>query len=312
MGRVAHIAALEHFGGISRGGEDTHWRRVPRIGTDRSARRARPSRRTRLTYGVVAQPEYQLDHIAFGVPDLAPVSEFLFGTLGATAYGAGPGAGFRFWQWAFDGGARMEILVPAGPPDGFLHRFLASRGAAAHHVTFKVRDIHAAMERARSHGYDIVGYDDSDPGWKEAFLHPKQAQGIVVQFAEASGSSDESFGAADRFPASPEQIPAPARLVGMRLLARDEAAARLQWQTVLGGECRHTGETLEFRWPDSPLPLLVDLVPSAAEGPRTLEISADRPLVLPEGPHPLFGLPFVQVETPSDTRGKTRVETAPR
>ena len=39
----------------------------------------------------------------------------------------------------------------------------------------------AISARAASLGYTNVGSDRSDPHWQEAFLHPKQAQGIVVQ-----------------------------------------------------------------------------------------------------------------------------------
>lgn len=40
------------------------------------------------------------------------------------------------------------------------------------------------MKRARDLGLEIVKYDDSKPHWKEAFLHPKHALGILIQLAE--------------------------------------------------------------------------------------------------------------------------------
>jgi hypothetical protein len=36
--------------------------------------------------------------------------------------------------------------------------------------------------------------------------------------------------------------------------------------------------------------------PARPEGPLAVEIAADRPLSLPEGPHPVLGAPFVLVE----------------
>ncbi len=235
-----------------------------------------------------------LDHVAIGVPDVGAVPPFLVGELGAKSYASGPGGGYRFWQWTFEGGGKLEILQPHGPAGGFMHRFLDSRGPGVHHVTFKVPDLRVAADRARDLGYDVVGYDDSMPGWKEAFLHPKQAQGVVVQLAE----SDESVSVPYEAPPFPADAPAPAdpvRLVGLRLAAKDGPAARRQWEELLGGACREAGGGLEIRWPDSPLRIAVDVDASAEEGPRAVEVAAARALALPEGPHPVLGAAFVQV-----------------
>ena len=108
--------------------------------------------------------------------------------------------------------------------DAFLHRFLAQRGPGIHHVTFTVPSLSEACDRARAHGYLIVGYDDSDPEWKEAFLRPKEALGIVVQFAEPGPRpSGEN---APRWPPPPEPAnpPPPVTMLGLR---RPRAPARL-------------------------------------------------------------------------------------
>jgi catechol 2,3-dioxygenase-like lactoylglutathione lyase family enzyme len=244
---------------------------------------------------------FKLDHVAFGVPDVTPVAAVLGGEWGGGERGSGPGGGFVFWQWEFAGGGVIEIIVPDGPPDGFLHRFLAARGPGPHHITFKVLDIRAALGRAREQGYDPVGFDDRDPGWIEAFLHPKQAQGIVVQLAQAQYELDEgeADGGYER-PPFPETAAATerVRVVGLRLASRSEARARAQWETTLGGSLSRDGHDLVFHWPESPLRIAVSVQPEAAEGPLALELSAGRRLALPEGPHPALGLPLVQIEEP--------------
>src|SRR6266545_1166005 len=139
---------------------------------------------------VMTTPRF--DHIAIAVPRIAEVPAFLEGTLGGVAkYGRSTGGAFIWTVWRFEGGGRIEILEPFGR-DGFLHRFLAQRGPGIHHVTFKVPSLDEACERARAQGYTPVGRDDSDPSWKEAFLHPKEALGIVVQLAEAHPRSPGS------------------------------------------------------------------------------------------------------------------------
>jgi catechol 2,3-dioxygenase-like lactoylglutathione lyase family enzyme len=67
----------------------------------------------------------------------------------------------------------------------FLERFLTRHGPGPHHLTFKVPHLPTAIDQARRSGFDPVGIDLSDPEWMEAFLHPAQATGVVVQLAEA-------------------------------------------------------------------------------------------------------------------------------
>ncbi len=243
--------------------------------------------------------EIKLDHIAFGVPDVAPVAELLAGHLGGRERGSGPGGGFVFWQWEFADGGAIEIIVPDGPRDGFLFRFLAARGAGPHHVTFKVPDLRVALERARAHGYEPVGFDDRFAGWKEAFLHPKQAQGIVVQLAEADPELEASIEEAEfvRPPFPNTRVAAETvKVLGLLLSARSEQRALRQWQTLLGGALTRERDRLVFRWPESPLRIAVRVQPDAEEGPLALELAAAHRLALPEGPHPALGLPLVQRE----------------
>lgn len=243
--------------------------------------------------------EAKLDHIAFGVPDVAPVADLLAGHLGGRERGSGPGIGFVFWQWEFAGGGTVEIIVPDGPPDGFLHRFIAARGAGPHHVTFKVSDFHAALDHARALGYEPVGVDDRWPAWKEAFLHPKQAQGIVVQLVEAHPELEPDVETADfvrpPFPVT-RVAPETVKVVGLLLSSRSEERALRQWQTLLGGSLTRKRDRLVFGWPESPLRIAVRVQPDADEGPLALEFSARRVLALPEGPHPALSLPLVQVK----------------
>jgi methylmalonyl-CoA/ethylmalonyl-CoA epimerase len=236
-----------------------------------------------------------LDHVAIAVPDASAVPPFLVGELGGRQLGAGPGAGFRFWQWSFEEGGTIEILEPDGPPGGFLHRFLAARGSGVHHITFKVPDIEQAMGRATSLGYEIVGFNDDWPDWKEAFLHPKQAQGIVVQLAETHAELESQPPGEWPFPSEPEHPPPAARIVGLRLVAASADRARHQWQQTLGGSCSANGAELVFRWPRSPLRVAVTIEAGADEGPRAIEVAADHSLTLPEGPHPVLGTAFAFV-----------------
>ena len=237
----------------------------------------------------------KLDHVACGVPSVAAAAAFVAGTLGGRAAEGGPGVGFEGGQWRFEGGGMLEVLQPAGRPGGFLHRFVERSGPGIHHVTFTVPALEEAAERARAFGFAVVGYSALSPGWKECFLHPKEAQGIVVQLAESDPAQGGDWGTGWAFPPPPAAPPPPVTLVGVRLSARSAKAAMRQWGALLGGHASVDGDGLEFRWKESPLRIAVSLDPVAPPGPLWLEIAAARPLRLPDGPQPAVGARFALV-----------------
>jgi methylmalonyl-CoA/ethylmalonyl-CoA epimerase len=235
----------------------------------------------------------ELDHVALGLPRAQDAVELFEERLGGAPAGGFRGVPFGFQQWQFAGGGRIEVIYPTGPEGGFVHRFLAAGGPRVHHVTFKVPSLDAVVTRAESLGYGIVGSDRSDPYWQEAFLHPKQALGIVVQMVEQRPRPE-----GEDWP-----TPAPrqnaARVAALRLSARSESAARKQWSDLLGASAVSGDDELEFRWPDSPIALRVDLVPQGDEGPLWIELAAERDLALPLSLYPGLGTRFVQIAEPA-------------
>jgi methylmalonyl-CoA/ethylmalonyl-CoA epimerase len=236
------------------------------------------------------------DHIAIAVPRLADAAAILAGQLGGRSTFGATTDEYRFWHWRYEGGGDLEVLEPAGA-DGFLHRFLAQRGPGIHHVTFTVPNLDEACDRARAHGYSIVGYDDSDPQWREAFLHPRQAQGIVIQLAE---TNVDQTGEPPNEAASRRQTPnpPPITVLGLRLSARSQADANTQWGTVLRGKrVDRAAADLVFRWPGSFMRVAVEIDPLRGEGPLCIEYSSGRPVLLSDGAHPVLGAVFKQGST---------------
>jgi catechol 2,3-dioxygenase-like lactoylglutathione lyase family enzyme len=224
------------------------------------------------------------DHIAIAARQMSDAPAVL---SGVPAFGE-PSGVFRWGVWMFDGGGAIEILEPLGD-DGFLHRFLAQRGPGIHHVTFKVPSLDEVCARAEAHGYSIVGRDDTDPSWKEAFLHPREALGTVVQLVESGAAASPSW----KPPAGPANPPPPVAILGLRLSCRSVERAERQWGAVVGGEreCGRSGE-LVYRWPGSPMRLAVEIDPAREEGPVAIEFASDRPVDVGESPHPLLGAVF--------------------
>lgn len=130
-----------------------------------------------------------LDHVAVAVERGTDAWPRYGGELGGRWASGGMGVGFAPSQIRFANGMKVEVLSPHRVEENdFLRRFLDRNGPGAHHLTFKVPDLSAALERAASSGYRPVAVDRSDPDWQEAFLHPKDIPGIVVQLAQASGA----------------------------------------------------------------------------------------------------------------------------
>jgi methylmalonyl-CoA/ethylmalonyl-CoA epimerase len=212
-----------------------------------------------------------LDHVAFGVRHIDSAALSLMNCLGAEPYMSGPGIEFRGAQVRAPGGGLIELIEPDGGPEGFLARFLEMRGPGIHHVTFKVPKIEVARDALDASGYEIVGFSDAVPGWKEMFLHPKQAQGIVIQIAEADPSLDDGWSDAWPYPTGkPPSSPVTVR--GFRLNAGNTERAQRQWGAVLGGRRSRDGELDVFEWPDSPLRIAVQSDSELPDGPVGIEI----------------------------------------
>ena len=130
-----------------------------------------------------------LDHLAIGTPALTDGWELFGGLLGGRwAYG-GDSPGFWWGQLEFAAGPKIELLTPSGgPAAAFLERFLAARGAGPHHLNFIVTDIQSTLAGIRTLGIEPAQVNLANPNWKEAFLHPRSAHGIVIQVAQQAGS----------------------------------------------------------------------------------------------------------------------------
>jgi methylmalonyl-CoA epimerase len=126
----------------------------------------------------------RMDHVAFATWDAAPHVRLLTEILGARFVDGAdePHNGFRWLQFALPGG-KIEIIEPLNR-DGFLYRFLTRRGEGVHHVTLYVKDIAASIDQLRGEGYDPVDINIGHQFWKEAFLHPRETNGVLIQLAQ--------------------------------------------------------------------------------------------------------------------------------
>lgn len=211
-----------------------------------------------------------LDHVAIGTRALTDGWDLFGGLLGGSWVYGGDSPGYWWGQLQFRAGPKVELLTPTGGPDaGFLERFLASRGAGPHHFNFIVPDISATLSRVRALGIEPVQISLVSATWKEAFLHPKDAYGIVIQVAEQSGPPPKR--------AAPAELPASGPSSAFTLIehyvADIDGAVRL-FEEVLEGEVTSRQDTAdssfaELTWENGARLRLVGATPAnGGPGPR--------------------------------------------
>jgi catechol 2,3-dioxygenase-like lactoylglutathione lyase family enzyme len=233
-----------------------------------------------------------LDHIAIAAEHTIDNFMRYRGDLGAAWVAGMYDPGFYWGQLRFSNGMTIELLEPADiAQDDFLRRFLDRSGPGPHHVTFKVADIEAAIEAVTAAGYPPVRINTANPSWREAFLHPKQSHGIVVQLAESSG-----FDHPLQFELPPPKIARPAALERIVHLVADLDAAVELFGGILGGEPGATTGTsddltsVDLAWPGGGRICLVqpddpELIAWLGTRPgrvHHLEIAVDDPATVPD------------------------------
>lgn len=131
----------------------------------------------------------EFDHTAHAVHSIAEAARLYRDILGGVSvWGRAVDAeGFRFEQFRYPNGSKIELLEPIDP-DGFVARFLEERGEGLHHLTFKVVRLEELVEKVKARGYRVVGERYDNPDWKEAFISPRNAHGTIVQLAESNGA----------------------------------------------------------------------------------------------------------------------------
>lgn len=130
----------------------------------------------------------KVDHIAFAVHNMEEVVAFFkkyFPVKENMPRTAGFDGSFEFTDF-YIGDTKIEIIEDINP-DGFVKKFLEKRGPGFHHITFYVDDLDALVGKLESDGIRVV--DKWTHGeWKTAFIHPKSAFGILIQFWETPES----------------------------------------------------------------------------------------------------------------------------
>jgi len=107
--------------------------------------------------------------------------------LGATSqsHGSERGALNYFWKiFALGDLSRLEIINKTVEKGSFLDKFLNDKEGGIHHITLQTSDIEMTKKSLDDNGIPYFGYRDMGNNWREIFIHPKHAFGVLLQIAE--------------------------------------------------------------------------------------------------------------------------------
>ncbi len=128
----------------------------------------------------------RIDHVSVAVNDIDKAVRFFTEILGAKP-GAGetdPAMKYSWRVFSLGDLSRFELLNPTGE-GSFLDHFLEKHPAGgAHHITLETPDLQEAARTLERHGIPYFGFNDKADKWKELFIHPKDAFGVLIQIAQ--------------------------------------------------------------------------------------------------------------------------------
>lgn len=127
----------------------------------------------------------RIDHVSLAVRDYDAAGTFFEKVFGALPGAGAPDSrlGFNWQVFSVGDLSRLELISPL-KGKSFLEGFLRKREGGVHHITFHTDDIQAAKAHLESCGVPYFGFSDTDPEWKELFIHPRDAFGVLIQVAE--------------------------------------------------------------------------------------------------------------------------------
>ena len=128
-----------------------------------------------------------LDHIGIAVSNLDEALRFYRDALGLEVEAPEEVASQHVRAHFVPVGAAALELLEATAETSPIAKYLSKRGPGIHHITLRVDDIRAALDRLKARGVRLI---DEEPregahGSLVAFVHPSSAHGVLVELKQA-------------------------------------------------------------------------------------------------------------------------------
>lgn len=128
----------------------------------------------------------RIDHVSIAVRDYEKAKDFFTGILGAIPGISATDTRMSFFWHVLSLGdlTRIELITPT-EETSFLNRFLGdNKQGAVHHITLETPDIKETVKILAEKQVPFFGFNEEREEWKEVFIHPKDAFGVLIQIAE--------------------------------------------------------------------------------------------------------------------------------
>jgi methylmalonyl-CoA/ethylmalonyl-CoA epimerase len=125
-----------------------------------------------------------IEHIGIAVNSLESALEFYEKVLGLKCYKIEEVTDQRVrTAFIMIGQTKIELLESTDP-NGPIGKFIEKRGEGIHHIAFAVENIEEQLEHADKMGMTLIDYipRTGAENLDIAFLHPKSASGVLIEF----------------------------------------------------------------------------------------------------------------------------------
>lgn len=128
----------------------------------------------------------KIEHIGIAVKSLQSANNVYKALLGSEPYKServeSEGVETSFFKC---GESKIELLEALNP-ESPIAKFIEKRGEGIHHIAFAVNDIYAEIERLKNEGFKILNETPKKGADNKlvAFLHPKSANGVLVELCQ--------------------------------------------------------------------------------------------------------------------------------
>jgi len=128
----------------------------------------------------------RIDHVSLAVKDYEKAQNFFVALFGAVPGAFADDEHLKYHWRIFSLGdlSRLELLKSTG--DGsFLENFYRRNPhGGVHHITLETPDIGHVKSVLEKKDIPFFGYAEYGDVWKELFIHPRDAFGVLIQVAE--------------------------------------------------------------------------------------------------------------------------------
>ncbi|GGZ59853.1 methylmalonyl-CoA epimerase [Mesonia mobilis] len=128
----------------------------------------------------------KIEHIGIAVKNLAEANQLYSTLLNTKPYKEEAVESEGVTTSFFEVGESKIELLAATREDSAIAKYIEKRGEGIHHIAFYVDNIEDEIERLQQEGFKLLN-DQPKRGAdqkKIAFLHPKSAQGVLVELCE--------------------------------------------------------------------------------------------------------------------------------